>query len=91
MSITPLEVDEFSPQTARAANTLAKMVDVLFQVDGIYQMANNFGGRVGLLVAGGKVQHAHVATAHSQVSTALLLKPTNTGTCTCLKSFVVMV
>ncbi len=37
------------------ANTLARMVDIIFQVDGLYARPANFAGRVGFIIAGGKV------------------------------------
>lgn len=40
----------------RVANTLARMVDIVFQVDGTYALARNFNGRIGQLIAGAKVR-----------------------------------
>ena len=31
------------------------MIDIMFQVDGMYQLSSNFGGRIGILIAGAVV------------------------------------
>lgn len=55
----PASVHSYA-QLIRAATALAYMVDILFQIDGIYRLSQNFNSRIGVLIAGGKVAVIHL-------------------------------